>query len=56
MKKFQPKKLQLRRETVAALETSDLQEVAGGRICLTGGNHTSDPTPSICICSQVPGC
>lgn len=48
--KKQVKKLQLRRETVTALDAENLKDVAGGRICLTSGQHTSDPTPSVCIC------
>jgi natural product precursor len=49
--KMQAKKLHLRRETITALDPEDMKDVAGGRICLTSGQHTSDPTPSVCICS-----
>jgi hypothetical protein len=48
--KKQARKLQLRRETVTVLDREELKDVAGGRICLTSGQHTSDPTPSVCIC------
>ena len=50
MKKFQTQKLHLRRETVSVLQNRDLQEVAGGRNCVTGSQGSSDPTPSVCIC------
>lgn len=48
--KKQVKKLQLRRETVTALDAESLKNVGGARPCMTSGQHTSDPTPSVCIC------
>lgn len=48
--KKQVRKLQLRRETVTALNPEDMKDVAGGRPCVTSGQGTSDPEPSICIC------
>lgn len=50
MKKLQPKKLQLRRETVSTLTAEDLEDVAVGRPCITSGQTTSIPLPSVCIC------
>ena len=50
VKKTKTQKLQLHRETLTALDPQKLEEVGGARPCITSGQTTSDPTPSVCIC------